>query len=386
MASSRTRSALVLAVSLALAGVAAGAAWSRSYWLALSGALLVAGWFVVLIVLAVRRSPSVASPVTNEAEREAAVQRLLLDASPTPLVRIEGDAVRALNRAARGLFVTDDRVLPPPLPLLDPGATHLRHAGRSWRADRVVIGSQSVVALVDVDSEERTAEARASAEMIQVLGHEILNGLTPIVALAESGVTAALADQRDPALLAEILSTLARRAEGLQRFTAAYRTLARLPPPFKQDASVTELVEDLARLFASRWPHVTLTVNVAEEIWATFDRDQMSQAIWALLQNAVEAVRAAAFVHTVDLSATRDDTALVIDVTDNGLGVSPDLSTAMFRPFVTTKPSGTGIGLSLVRQIAQAHGGRVDLAATRPTTIRLKIPYQNDLKPILRVT
>lgn len=374
MGSRRIRSALVLALSLALAGVAAGVAWSQGYWLALAGASLVAGWFVTLIVLAVRDTPPIARPAANETEREAAVQRMLLDASPTPLVRVDGDAVRALNRAARQLFETDDRVLPPPLPLLDGVATHLYHAGRSWRMDHVSVGAQLVVALVDVESEERTAEARASAEMIQVLGHEMLNGLTPIVALAENGVTAALAEERDPALLAEILSTLARRAEGLQRFTDAYRTLARLPPPLRQEASVTELVEDLARLFSSRWPHATLTIDVADDFRATFDRDQINQAVWALLQNAVEAANDAVDGPAVQLSATSNDTVLTIEVADNGAGVPPDLSTAMFRPFVTTKTAGTGIGLSLARQIAQAHGGTVNLSAARRTTIRITIP------------
>ena len=373
MVSRPTRAALALALSLALAGGAAGAAWSHGLWLTLVGALLAMGWFAMLIVSTMRLSPLAASPVTGEPERDAALQLLLLDASPTALLRIDGGVVRALNRAARRMFDTDDRVLPPPPPLLYRDATHLRHAGRSWRVDRVEVGTQSVVALIDVESEERTAEARASAEMIQVLGHEMLNGLMPIVALAESGVTAALAEERDPALLVEILNTLARRAGGLQRFTEAYRSLARLPPPMRQEVGVTELVEDLARLFASRWPDVTLTVNVAEDMRGIFDRDQVNQAIWALLQNAVEAAVEARAAPHVHLLAAREDDALAIHVVDNGPGVPPDRATTMFRPFVTTKPAGTGIGLSLARQIAQAHGGSVELVSQSPTTIRLRI-------------
>ncbi len=371
MASSRTRAALLLALSLAAAGGAAGAAWSHSLWLALAGAVLVVGWLSVLTMLAVRRPPPARPPTAGEAEREATVHRLLLDASPTPLLLVDGSVVRALNRAARRLFDTDDRVLPPPLPLLDRDTSHLRLAGRSWRADRVDVGARVVVALVDVESEERTAEARASAEMIQVLGHELLNGLVPIVALAESGVTAA-AEAQDPMLLTEILTTLARRAEGLQRFTAAYRSLARLPPPMKQAASLTELIEDLARLFASRWPDARLEVSVAERLSGSFDRDQLNQAIWALLQNAVEA--AGTVRPSVRLSATADDAALRIDVADDGCGVSADRAAIIFRPFVTTKVAGTGIGLSLARQIAQAHGGTLHLVAVSPTVFRLRVP------------
>ncbi len=372
MASSRTRTALLLALSLAVAGGAAGAAWSHSLWLALSGALLVVGWLAALTALAVRRPPPTRPPETNEAERGATVHRLLLDASPTPLLLVDGAVVRTLNRAARRLFDTDDRILPPPPPLLDCDTSHLRHGGRSWRADRVDVGAQTVVALVDIESEERAAEARASAEMIQVLGHELLNGLVPIVALAESGVTAAAAEARDPALLAEILTTLARRAEGLQRFTGAYRSLARLPPPMRQATSVTELIKDLARLFVSRWPEAQLGIEVAEDLLATVDRDQLNQAIWALLQNAVEAAGAAR--PSVRLSAKADDVALTIEVADDGCGVPAERVSIIFRPFVTTKVAGTGIGLSLARQIAQGHGGTLHLFDQSPTVFSLRIP------------
>ncbi|PVX28858.1 sensor histidine kinase [Sphingomonas pokkalii] len=376
MASSRTRTAITLALLLAMAGAAAGAAGARGLWLALTGALLGVAWLTVLIVLALRQPPPITPPPACRAEREASVHRLLLDASPTPLLLIDGSVVRTLNRAARRLFDTDDRVMPPPLPLLDRAASHLRHAGRSWRADRVEVGAQVVVALVDVESEERTAEARASAEMIQVLGHELLNGLLPIVALAESGVTAVAAQARDPGLLAEILTTLARRAESLQRFTEAYRSLARLPPPMAQEISVTELIGDLARLFVGRWPDALLSIDVSEHLSARCDRDQLNQAIWALLQNAVEAAGVGSAPPSVHLSASADGAALTIDVVDNGPGVPVEQARAIFRPFTTTKPAGTGIGLSLARQIAQAHGGTLVMLSVPATTFRLQIPLQ----------
>ena len=373
MASSRIRAALLLALSLAAAGGAAGAAWSHSLWLALAGAVLVVCWLSVLTMLAVRRPLPAKLPATSEAEREASVHRLLLDASPTPLLLVDGGVVRTLNRAARRLFDTDDRVLPPPLPLLDRDTSHLRHAGRSWRADRVEVGAQVVVALVDVESEERTAEARASAEMIQVLGHELLNGLVPIVALAESGITAAAA-ARDPALLTEILTTLARRAEGLHRFTEAYRSLARLPPPLRAEVYLAELVDDLARLFDSRWPEVHLVAEIEPALSAAIDRDQLSQALWALLQNAVEASAGAVQVSVAGLGAD-----LAIDVADDGPGIPFNQLNRVFRPFHTSKEGGSGIGLALARQIVQAHGGTLTLLQARPPKFRILLPSSDEV-------
>ncbi|MCP6237314.1 hypothetical protein NL436_27920, partial [Klebsiella pneumoniae] len=81
----------------------------------------------------------------------------------------------------------DDRVVSAPPALFDRTSTHVRYAARHWRMDRVAVGPNDVVALIDIESEERTAEARASADMVRVLGHEMLNGLVPIVSLAECG-------------------------------------------------------------------------------------------------------------------------------------------------------------------------------------------------------
>ncbi|WP_343527548.1 HAMP domain-containing sensor histidine kinase [Sphingomonas sp.] len=361
----------MIGLSLAVAGGAAGLASSYGLWLALAGALLAIAWLILSNLETAGRPIAMSAAPTITAEREEAIHRMLLDASPTPLLLVDGTVVRALNRAARRLFATDDRVLPAPTTLLDHDATHLRHAGRSWRADRVDVGARVVIALIDVEGEERTAEARASAEMIQVLGHEMLNGLVPIVSLAECGLAAAEAKDGDPELLAEILTTLARRAEGLQRFTEAYRSLARLPPPMKQPVDMGALIADLERLFAVRWPEAVLTVAIPRGLTGMIDRDQLNQAIWALLQNAVEAAGAAALV---DLSVMRQEGALSIDITDNGPGVPPEQASVIFRPFATTKASGTGIGLSLARQIAQAHGGTLNLLALTPATFRLRLP------------
>ncbi len=374
MASNLIRFPVMISLSLTLAGSVAGAAWSYGLWLAVTGAMLVSGWLVVLNLLFARRTVPVLPSPASATERDFMLHGLLLDASPTPLVLVDGGSVRALNRSARTLFGTDNRVLPTPPSLLDAEITHLRHAGRSWRADRVDVGTSTVVALIDVESEERTAEARASAEMIQVLGHEMLNGLVPIVSLAECGIVAA-DDDGDPALLRDILNTLARRAEGLQRFTEAYRSLARLPEPLKQTVAVAEMIDDLARLFASRWPDAVLSINVQDRMPGHFDRDQVSQALWALLQNAVEAASVdPATLATICVTVMTAEATLIFDISDNGPGVTPEQVTAIFRPFVTTKPSGTGIGLSLARQVALAHGGTLELIPADATTFRLQLP------------
>lgn len=351
------------------------AAWHHGLWGTFAGTIVAAIWLATLNGWPSMPSTPAAKAVEQDADAEdAMVLRVLLDSAPTPLLSVDAGTVRALNRAARSLFATDDRVLPPPPALLARDPLRCRYEGRTWRIDRVDVarGARMVVALIDIEQEERTADARATAEMIQVLGHEVLNGLAPIVSLAESGLAAATSSGTGNALLSEILGTLARRAEGLQRFTEAYRALARLPEPMRQPVSVAELVGDIARLFEGRWPAVRLTVDVAGDPTTMLDRDQLSQALWAILQNAAEA--ATGDLPEVSLTTHQSPAGLVIDITDNGAGILPGETERIFRPFHTTKPDGSGIGLSLARQIVHAHGGSLTLVRPVPATLRLVLP------------
>lgn len=375
MGSKRGWSAIGTGFGLVACGIAGVIAWQDGLWGLLTGAVLVSVWLGALNWWAVVRPRGGPSPiVATRAGADATVLRVLLDAAPTPLVGVEGVIARALNRAARRLFATDDHILPLPAALADPAATHLRHEGRHWRIDRVVVaGGGGVAALIDIEQEERAAEARAAADLIQVLGHELLNGLSPIVSLAESGAAAVERQRIDVDLLREILATLARRAEGLQRFTEAYRTLARLPTPTRAPVRLREMADDLARLFVGHWPAAKLSVAVADGLCWPLDRDQLDQAIWALLQNAAEATGPGKDAR-ITLRMQVTTAGLAIDIEDDGPGVPADAAARIFRPFHTTKPEGTGIGLSLARQIALAHGGTLALQSRAPTLFRLSLP------------
>lgn len=308
------------------------------------------------------------------------LQRMVLDAVPTPLLSISDNSASALNRAARRVFGTDDRILPLQSALVDKETQYFQHEGCHWRVDRVETpNGPTIAALINVEREELAAQTRVSSELISVLGHELLNGLAPIVSLAESAAQAAEKRPVNTELLEEILGPLARRAEGLQRFAIAYRSLARLPPPHFAPVSVEEFAHDCAMAFEESWPDITLSLKVAEMQNWSMDRDQMYQAVWALLKNASEAV-----LHVpkpmVELAISRDGKRLAIAVTDNGHGIEPEHAVQIFRPFHTTKSDGSGVGLSLARQIAGTHGGVLKLGGANPTKFVLSLPYQSDLQ------
>lgn len=387
MGSSRSRRALMLGVGMAACGVAATLAWTAGMWGSLAATLLCAAWLAGALWMQAGRLPQPvaarAGPAAGDGEIEeearAVMHRLLLDAVPTPLVAIEEGSARAVNGAARRLFGTDTRILPLPSALADPQARLLVHEGRRWRIDRVDAAGGAapfaLAALLDVESESSLAEARASAELIEILGHELLNGLAPIVSLAESAQSAVHGGTVDAGLLEEILGPLARRAESLQRFAEAYRQLARLPAPELHDCDAVQIVRDLGTGFTRRWPGIAFSAEADEALFWPLDRDQLYQALWALLVNAADAVEGRAD-QRVWLTCRSQGAALAFEIRDTGPGVAPALAAQIFRPFHTTKPGGSGIGLSLARQIARAHGGSLDLAGTDPTLFRLVLPLQ----------
>jgi signal transduction histidine kinase len=381
MGSDRSFRFLVLGVVQILSGGAAMTAWHHQMWASLTGALLLALWSLVLAWP--RRSTEVMqakSSARDQSQPGDAPLMLLIDQLPTPLLCIEASAIRALNRSAREVFATDYRIWPEPSALRNREMVRFVHAGRSWRISRAEPGisesAYSVLALIDVDAEERAGEARANFEVVQVMGHELLNGLAPIASLAESGLT--IWNRQDcerERILPEILTTLARRTEGLQRFAEGYRRLARIPAPAMAPIRLADLVDEAAQLFRGQWnEQIVFSYSVLpSENCVLADRDQLTQALWALLQNAAEAALAGIQPATVRLDARIKGAKCVLAVIDSGNGVSNDQRGKIFNPFHSTKPEGTGIGLSLARQISRSHGGDLLLRDTMPTTFELAI-------------
>ena len=374
--------ALALAFGMAGAAVGASFAWREGLWGTLALCLLVCVWLAGVLWW---HSQRLGYPMTEERSDgdeasadggEAVLHRLLLDAAPTPLVALEEGSAKALNRAARRLFGTDMRILPLPPEFADPQASHLDYENHRWRIDRVSAQSGAstvtLAAMIDVESEASRAQARASAELIEVLGHELLNGLAPIVSLAQSARDAASVHTPDAELLQEILEPLARRASGLQTFASDYRKLARLPAPVMKPQDVAEFLSDLEQGFIRHWPQIAFAVDCAKGAPWPFDRDQLYQAVWAVLHNSAEAA-ADQSQPKVSLTCRAHETRLTFEVSDNGVGVPATSAAHIFRPFHTTKPGGSGVGLSLARQIARAHGGTVEYTGAQPTRFALTI-------------
>ncbi len=377
------------AVLLVVAGGIAALAALKGLYATTLLAALVAVWTAALDLAdrPVAVPPPPPSPATSPDAEERRRLTAYLDLSPAPLVALDDGRLRVVNRAARRLLGASDLVPDPPPALLAaladtrPGRTvtiDLRDGGEA-RSFALATGELAlsgrilrIGALIDIDAELKAAEAAALRELVQVLSHEIVNALTPIASLADTAV--AMLDDPVPPLadIRDAIETVARRTASLHRFGESYRALARLPVPEPQRVTVARFTGDLAMLFATRWPHIALGVEMREAPGHLFaDPDQLTAALWALLQNAAEALH-----ETADARIVLEVRALVgrtlIAVTDNGPGIAHADAADIFRPFFTTKAEGTGVGLSLARQILRGHAGDLILAASQPGATRFE--------------
>jgi nitrogen fixation/metabolism regulation signal transduction histidine kinase len=213
-----------------------------------------------------------------------------------------------------------------------------------------------LLVVADLSRALREEERAAWQRLLRVLGHELNNSLTPIRSMTATlakllGQQPPPADWRDD--VSGGLAVIGDRAEALTRFMAGYTALARLPPPNKREIEIGELVRRVARLEQ----RVAVAVADAAPLRVQADADQIEQALINLVKNAADA--ALPLRGGVRARWRRDRDTAHIEIEDDGPG--PGTTENLFIPFYTTKPGGSGIGLVLARQIAEAHGGSLTL-------------------------
>ena len=332
------------------------------------------------------------------AEQEVELRHLksMVEHVPVPLLSVHDDGRLTLwNNSARRLFGTHhvDCVadlnqfgseLVTYLSSIDVGEKRLvsfdvdgmAHQLSVSATQIIMAGKQEMlVSLQDIQSELDGAQLQAWQDLVRVLTHEIMNSITPVASLAKtavdlvedaknkvSGNNELLEDLHD---IASAVETVSRRSDGLTQFVESYRRLTRLPPPNKISIKLVDLFKQVENLATQKWAEKGLSITTQvnpQDLTVNADLDMLEQLLINLLQNAEQALLDTTNPKIVMQAFLNLRGHVVIAVGDNGKGVAEELMKKIFVPFFTTKKEGSGVGLSLTRQIMIAHNGSVKLS------------------------
>lgn len=226
-----------------------------------------------------------------------------------------------------------------------------------------------LVAIQNIQSELESKELEAWQNLTRVLRHEIMNSVTPIASLVSTMRDIVQQEMEEPDHgptetwqdLNEALEVVENRTNGLMNFVNAYRTFTSIPKPNMDPVLVLPLVQRITSLFAPtlREKGIRLTYDIQPDgLEISMDQDQIEMVLINLIKNAVEILEGTPNAR-IDIRSSLDQTTqrATLEVSDNGPGIEPDKLEQIFIPFYTTKEDGTGVGLSLSRQILQLHGG-----------------------------
>jgi len=229
---------------------------------------------------------------------------------------------------------------------------------------RLIITMQSI-------HEELTAkEQQAYKRLTKVLTHEVANSITPLASIAETCQnllpdTLNFANQENKDDLQLALKTISSRTQHLEEFIDSFQSISRLPSPTREPQDLHLLIEDIAILFKQQLTvqNITLTIKIKDQSLVMLDKSQIEQVMINLVKNSIDSLKTmqespAADKKAIEITVGQNNAHQVyVDVADSGPGVPEHVIDVMFVPFYTTKQEGSGIGLSLSRQIMNNHGG-----------------------------
>lgn len=267
--------------------------------------------------------------------------------------------LRAGDRTLIRLFIKDE------LLQISAYATELRMRGEDY----------TLVSLQDISSELDEKEIESWQKLIRVLTHEITNSITPISSLAATVREMLLEEENGKPVLKsldteelegvqEAMDTIRNRSRGLLNFVEVYRNLTRIPKPNFRYFRVTEIFKRSERLLRPKMDELGIQCThkvFPPDLMITADPDLVDQVVINLIMNAMDAVKGKDDAQISILATVNSYNRVVIDFKDNGSGIKPDILDKIFMPFFTSKKHGSGIGLSLSRQIMSLHKGSISV-------------------------
>jgi nitrogen fixation/metabolism regulation signal transduction histidine kinase len=233
------------------------------------------------------------------------------------------------------------------------------------QASRTEIFEQDyfIVLLDSIQNVVEKKEKEAWVNLMKVISHELLNSITPIRSICQNLQDLVEQDSLSDEDLEDVknsVETMLRRSDHLQKFVEGYRKLAMLPSPKKEKIELQHLIDNCLQVMHPlfKQKNVEVTHNITFKRFINVDSQQIEQVLINLLTNSLHALK-----DTLDkqilISAEAKENRIFIKITDSGNGIEKEIENKIFLPFFTTRPEGAGIGLTLSKNIIEAHGGYI---------------------------
>ena len=235
-----------------------------------------------------------------------------------------------------------------------------------------------LISLKNIQTVLEETEIEAWQKLIRVLTHEIMNTIAPIISLSETVTERASENgnsEKEFALMLQVMQTIHRRSKGLLDFVENYRKLTRIPTPTFAKVWIKPLFDDIQKLMQNT-TQAQISFDIESPgLYIIADRSMIEQVLINLIKNAYEAQYKQPIAIQVKASQSKGMTS--ISVTDNGTGIVAEALDKIFIPFYTTKANGSGIGLSLCRQIMNMHGGSISAKSREGEGSQFTLRFKN---------
>ena len=276
---------------------------------------------------------------------------------------------------------------------LKPGRQHLLELRRrnevlqlAAKVTKYKISDESLtlVSLQNIKPELDLKETETWQKMIRILTHEIMNSVSPITSLAQSLSSIIKKDQLDDKARSKVekgLNTISNRGSGMMDFVQKYRNLTILPLPQKSSIRILDLLEELKLLFNEEIESMGIDCLIKvedEDQLLEADKEQIEQVLINLIKNAIWAIKDSK-EKVISIRCRKDQSDhFMIEIEDSGVGIDPKIADQIFIPFFTTRDEGTGVGLSLARQIMLMHGGSITVASAGDKGSLFTLTFNNN--------
>ena len=217
-----------------------------------------------------------------------------------------------------------------------------------------------IISLKNIQSVIDETESEAWKKLVSILRHEIMNSMAPIISLSETFSDSEM--ENDPETMNKTMQTIYRRSKGLVEFVQNYKSLTSIPEPHIELFNVSGMFSDIVSLLRAQEIKFDYKVTPANLTFKA-DQTQIEQVLINLIKNAWEASCTRETPVISVLAGLDNNQRPKISVTDNGIGILPEVQKRIFIPFFTTKKNGSGIGLSVCKQIIHAHGGNISVTS-----------------------